>query len=460
MTNPAPQRPTIGLAAAAAAVVASMIGAGVFTTSGFTLAALGKPSLVLLTWGLGGLLALCGAIAYGALAAELTENGGEYLFLSRRWHPIVGMAAGLVSMLAGFTGAIALVARVSAEHLVGLLTATWTIDVGGLAAAIVLLAAAAHLVGLKPGARVQTATVALLLLALVAVTVVLFLAPVAAVAPAHATTSDTAAASPTAGLVRELAISLVWVSLSYCGFNAAVYITRDVREPESTIPRALIWGTLLTTGLYLLFNAAMLRAGPTIAGRPDVAVAAMTVARPAVVPWLQATIALATFTSVSVGVMTGPRVYAQMAADGLLPSFFAVSAEAPDDVPRRAIVAQTLAAMAAAAVATITTFLDTLGLTLSISAAAAVAMVFRLKSPARPLQRVAAGVFVVATLGLAAVMAVSVPRRAIAAALTLAVSLAVSVAVHRRRRSLGDVRREGASRSEADAAAEAPHSLR
>ena len=99
-----------GLTSLTALVIANMIGAGVFTTSGFALADLYTPERVLLAWAVAGGIALCGAYAYGALADVLTESGGEYLYLSRLVHPAVGFIAGWVSLLAGFTGAIAFAA--------------------------------------------------------------------------------------------------------------------------------------------------------------------------------------------------------------------------------------------------------------------------------------------------------------------------------------------------------------
>ena len=80
----------LGMPSAAALVVANMIGSGVFITSGFSLADLGAPEPVLLAWCVGGVLALCGALSYGALARRFPESGGEYLFLSRTVHPLAG----------------------------------------------------------------------------------------------------------------------------------------------------------------------------------------------------------------------------------------------------------------------------------------------------------------------------------------------------------------------------------
>ena len=97
----------LGLVSAAALVVANMVGTGVFTTSGFALADLGRPERVLLAWLVGGVLAMCGALSYGALARRIPESGGEYTFLSETVHPLAGFLAGWVSLLAGFTAPIA-----------------------------------------------------------------------------------------------------------------------------------------------------------------------------------------------------------------------------------------------------------------------------------------------------------------------------------------------------------------
>src|SRR5688572_33409620 len=88
-----------------------MIGAGIFTTSGFALGDLGSANRVMAAWVVGGVIALSGALSYGGLVRRMTESGGEYLFLSRLIHPVAGFIAGWVSLLAGFTGAIAFAAR-------------------------------------------------------------------------------------------------------------------------------------------------------------------------------------------------------------------------------------------------------------------------------------------------------------------------------------------------------------
>ncbi len=104
-------RRRLGLPSATGLVVASMIGVGVFTTSGFALADLGSPARVLLAWAVGGAIAIMGALCYGALASHLCQSGGEYHFLSRTLHPMAGFLAGRLSRLVGFTAPIAAAAR-------------------------------------------------------------------------------------------------------------------------------------------------------------------------------------------------------------------------------------------------------------------------------------------------------------------------------------------------------------
>jgi APA family basic amino acid/polyamine antiporter len=97
----------LGLASATGLVVASMIGSGVFSTSGFLLADLGSPWFVLIAWAVGGVQAALGALCYGALARRIPESGGEYCFLSRTLHPAAGYVAGWISLLVGFTAPLA-----------------------------------------------------------------------------------------------------------------------------------------------------------------------------------------------------------------------------------------------------------------------------------------------------------------------------------------------------------------
>ena len=108
---------SLGLFSLTNIVVANMIGAGIFTTSGLLMEDLGSPWLLLVLWAVGGVIALCGALSYGELGAAMPDAGGEYNFLSKLFHPMVGFLSGWVSFIVGFSAPIAASALGFSEYL-------------------------------------------------------------------------------------------------------------------------------------------------------------------------------------------------------------------------------------------------------------------------------------------------------------------------------------------------------
>jgi APA family basic amino acid/polyamine antiporter len=172
-------------------------------------------------------------------------------------------------------------------------------------------------------------------------------------------------------LVSTFAVSLVWVSFSYSGWNAAVYIGGEIREPGRNLPRALLLGTGLVMLLYLGLNAVFVFSAPveTLAGKLEIGrVAAEATGGPALGQAVSGLVALALLTSVSSMTMAGPRVYARMAGAGHLPRWLA-TAESP---PRAAIAFQTVLALGLLWTAAYEQLLTFIGFTLGLSAAATV----------------------------------------------------------------------------------------
>src|ERR1700704_5882886 len=97
-----------------------MIGTGVFTSTGYQARDLHDPATILIAWIVGGVLALCGAASYAELGAMMPEAGGEYVYLSRAYHPSIGFMTGWVSLTAGFSAPIAVSALAFASYLSGL----------------------------------------------------------------------------------------------------------------------------------------------------------------------------------------------------------------------------------------------------------------------------------------------------------------------------------------------------
>ena len=347
----------LGLSSAVALVVASMIGTGVFTTSGFLLADLKSPWLVLGAWAVGGVLATLGALSYGALARRIPESGGEYTFLSQTLHPAAGFLAGWVSLLVGFSAPLAAAAIGFGEY-----TRPW---LGGLSPRVagtllILTFAVLHAFHVQHGARTQNWTVLIKVL-LIAAFVGFGLTRLTQPAPA-----DTSPA-----VISTFAVSLVWVSFSYSGWNAAVYIGGEIRDPERNLPRALLLGTGIVTLLYLGLNTVFVFAAPieTLAGKLDIGrVAAEAIGGSGLGQAVSGLVALALLTSVSGMMMAGPRVYARMATAGHLPRWLGVA----DGPPRAAIAFQTALALVMLWSAAYEQLLTFIGFTLGLSAATAV----------------------------------------------------------------------------------------
>jgi APA family basic amino acid/polyamine antiporter len=365
-------KPVLGTPTLVFLVVANMIGAGVFTTSGFAIGDLGTPLRVLAAWLVGGGLAVCGALSYGALARLHPISGGEYLYLSRVIHPMAGFVAGWISLLAGFTGAIA-VAAIAFEVYAWPSSMSAFLPENALATAAIVLAALLHGLQVRHGVWVQNLIVVLKLV---------LIAGFASIAAYHFATGSVdahlvSAAQAGAGAfsITAFAVTLMWVSFSYSGFNAAIYVASEVPQASRKVPRAMVLATVIVMLIYLILNAIFVLAPPaeSIANKSDVAAIAARVLGGA---WLAAVVrvivAVALFSSVSAMIMAGPRVYAKMADDGLLPEILCYRHGAPGV----AIAMQALLAVTVVWIASLRELLSYLGMTLSISAAATICSLF------------------------------------------------------------------------------------
>ena len=358
------KRPPLGFCSATALVIASMIGTGLFTTSGFLLTDLKTPANVLWVWAGGGVLATLGALCYGALVRVMPESGGEYVFLSKTLHPAAGYVAGWISFLVGFSAPVAFAAEAFGEYS----KVWWPTCPARLSGTILLLVMSlVHAAHVQRGAWAQNVAVLLKLILLGGLVTLAF-------SRLRVSTSVLYVPSP----ISTWAVSLMWVSFSYSGWNAAVYIAQEVREPERNLPRALWAGTVLVAILYLLVNAAFVFSAPTqeLAGKSDIGrVAAKALGGTGWSNAISSLVALVLISSVSAQVMAGPRVYAKMAEDGYLPHWLKMGLQPP----RVAIALQAAVAVAMLWTASFEWFLTYIGFTLGLSTAAAVLGLIKLR---------------------------------------------------------------------------------
>lgn len=430
---PNENNPRFGLLTLSCVVVASMIGSGVFTTSGFSLAALASPVSVLAAWIVGGLIALSGAIAYGQLARILPISGGEYLYLSRRLHPAAGFLAGWVSLTAGFSGAIAMAALAFESYAFNENRPNW-LPPQLTAALLIATFGLGHAFLVRIAAALQNAIVLLKLVVLA-----LFLIIAALKIPSHPWSWSALPAPPGApptaswNQIQLFAESVMWISLSYAGFNAAIYIASEVRQPEKTVPRSLWIGTLLVTILYLLLNAVFVTAVPAsqIAGQERVAaIAAGALGGTPLQNLVRIAVCLGTLSSVAGMIMTGPRVFSRMADDGLFPHWF----RSGNSATARTVLLQTAIAILLLCWTDLRGLLGYLSPLLALSSALTVATLLLPQTPGStqaaadvkpqsPLITAVAAFYVLATLLTATLLASRDLRNLAGTAITLAIGI-------------------------------------
>jgi APA family basic amino acid/polyamine antiporter len=368
----------------------------------------------------GGAIALCGAASYSKLASDIAESGGEYVFLTRRMHPAAGFVAGWVSLLAGFTGAAAFAAvafETYASHWLPSLPPTV------LASTLTIAATLAHAFRPANGLVGQNLLVAVKLTLLVGFIIVAYRAfPVWAL-DGGAASYDGLNSFP----ILSFATTVMWVSLSYSGFNAAVYVTEESR---SGVGRATMVATTVVTLLYLALNAAFVLAPPfaEVAGRPDVAaVAASWIGGDRLGGLVRIAICLALASSVSSSLVAGPRVYAKMAMDGRLPSLRLNAGNSPTT----AVLAQGLAVLVAIQIAGLRELLSYLGLTLTLCSATAVSVLLLPNARSSLTAKLLAVSFILPTLCFAGLMAAQRPAEVMAVAITVVSGLVIYVATKR-----------------------------
>jgi basic amino acid/polyamine antiporter, APA family len=388
--GPRPVPRPLGAAHGAALVIASMIGTGVFTTTGMLLRSLGSPPLVLAIWVGAGVLALCGAAVYAELGAMMPRAGGEYIYLTRAFHPAVGFLSGWIGLLVGFAAPAAAGALAFGRYVHAIVPA---LPQKPLALALIAVVTSAHLVDVRFGARLQAA-----LTTLVVVLIVVFiggaaifghgswanLASTTYAGGGGAAGAGAGAGSGSAVTAGAVALGLVYVTYAYFGWNTAAYVAGEMRDPARSLPRALVAGAGLVTALYVAVNLVFLWAVPAsaLAGQIEVAhvvARALFGARGAML--LSSLVALALAGSVSAFMMSGPRIAVAMAQDGHF--LRALGRTGPRGAPTGAVALQGALAFTAAATATFEPILIYVGFTLTISAGATVlgAFVLRHREP-------------------------------------------------------------------------------
>jgi APA family basic amino acid/polyamine antiporter len=366
----------IGVTTGALLIVANMIGVGVFTTTGYMVAAIKSPMAVLLAWLLGGIAAFCGALSYAELGSALPRNGGEYQFLSRIYHPAVGFVSGWASLFVGFAAPLALFSMVFGTYLNAFVPQVPALPAG---LALIGVLAVSHSLHVARGSRLHN----LLTLAKGAfigtfIVAGLFCGDPSRLTAASEQTMRQALGSP------MFAVELVYVSFAYSGWNTAAYMAGEFRQPARDIPRAVLAGTVVVALLYLGLNFVFLASAPLaeLADKKDVArVAAVSLFGEGGGNLMSLLIMGGLVSTASSNIMAGPRVYEAMGHD--YPALKVLSLRRAGGGPVAAIALQAGLAAVMMLTSTFDALLKYVGLTLALFAAATVlgVIVMRLREP-------------------------------------------------------------------------------
>jgi len=382
----------LGLFPATNIVIANMIGAGIFTTSGLLMSGLNNPVLMLVLWFTGGIIALCGALSYGELGAAIPAAGGEYTFLSKLYHPIVGFLSGWISFIVGFSAPIAASAMGFSEYLSRALPSVplffSNIGISDLivskkiiSAAIILLFTILHYCGLKYGAFIQN------ILTVLKVSLIAVLLLSGFLSGNGNPDNFNSVLEITTGFEgwKTIGLSLMWIMFAYSGWNASTYLGAEIKNPKKTLPFSLIIGTLIVMLLYLGLNSLYIYSIDPAEMKGVISVGGLAMGNlfgRSAETFFSLLIAFALFSSLSAFLIIGPRVYYSMAKDGLF--FKSISRLHPRfKVPSNSILLQGIIAIIMSLSGTFEQVLTYMGFALGIFPILTVAGVFiqRKKNP-------------------------------------------------------------------------------
>jgi basic amino acid/polyamine antiporter, APA family len=241
-------RPSIRLFDAIALIVGLVIGAGIFETPALVAANANSETEVLQAWGLGGAISIIGALCYAELATTYPNIGGSYDYLKRAFGQSIAILFAWARLSVIQTGSIALLAFVFGDYASQILR-MGTFSAGIYAALAIALLTALNILGVKHSKRLQNWLTITTILGLLAIIIIGLILPTgtSSTVPAAATTS------------RSWGSAMVFVLLSYGGWNEAAQISTEIENYRRNIVRSLLWGLGIITALYLLINLAYLR---------------------------------------------------------------------------------------------------------------------------------------------------------------------------------------------------------
>jgi basic amino acid/polyamine antiporter, APA family len=335
--------PTLGIFSAVMLVAGGVIGSGIFRKPGVMAAQVGSPEVLLGIWLVAGVVSILGALSNAELAAMMPKTGGQYVFMRRAYSPFVAFLYGWALLAVIQSGSIAALAYVFAEYstrlvvlpeastalagfavhvpLIGDVAPFKELGVKALAAAVIIGLTIVNYIGVRFGGIVQNIFSIAKMGAMVGLAAVVVLTP--GVGNAANLTAGSAAIQPV-GFAWWVAVAaaLQGAFWAYDGWHKITYIGDELKNPQRDLPRSLVLGILLVTGLYLLLSTVYAYVLPIDVMAQSRLVAADVAERcfAGGGRWIAAAVMISTFGAANAVILTSARVYYSMSGDGLLPA--------------------------------------------------------------------------------------------------------------------------------------------
>lgn len=298
-------------------VISLVIGMGIFRAPATVALRSGSESIFYLAWITGGVIALCGALAFADIGRRLPVTGAYYRIFATAYHPVVAFAVNVIILVSNAASAAG-VAIIGAEYL-----SSWLpgIHTSVTATAMIVLLYGLNLLGLRTSATVQNVLIGIKVLMLLCIIAALVLVDAA---PAQAVTS----ALPGKGLWESFGLALIAVSFTYGGYQSTINFGGEINDSTKKMPLAIVLGVLIITAIYLLANLAYVHVLGFEQLAQSTSIAAMVVDRlfgSAGSTLLSIILVISVFGYVNVAMLSNPRVINAMSEDGVLPARLSAS---------------------------------------------------------------------------------------------------------------------------------------
>jgi len=308
-------RRELGLLDAVVVVAGGIVGVGIFANPSNVARILDSPVLILAAWSLGGLVALAGAFIWAELASRFPEVGGQYVYLERAYHPVVGFLYGVALLFIINGGSLAAVAILFGSYVDRALVPLGPVGIRMAAALALVGLTAVNVAGVRAGKWTNNILMAAKVGGMMALVALAFIR-----GTTPASRFEAPAVALTGHSLHLLLTALVPILFAYGGWQSCANIAGEIKNPARNLARANVLGVIVVVTLYLSLNLAYLwvltpaqvAASPALAADMASAVAGVAGAR-----FVSLLIVVSSLGFLAVVILTGPRLYYAMAADGL-----------------------------------------------------------------------------------------------------------------------------------------------